>query len=103
MLFFFLNILVRVGKERNSGLKFFSLFLGLSHPDLDRNNEGMMFFNILNFFAIFSSNFLAQVVQERNLGLNFFFSLSAYLIPVWIEEMNEWCFLILQTFLLFFF
>ena len=34
-------------------MKFFSHFLGLSHPGLERNNAGMMFFNFLNFFAIF--------------------------------------------------
>jgi len=32
---------------------FFSLFLNLFHPGLDRNNAGMMFFNFFNFVAIF--------------------------------------------------
>ena len=53
--FFFLrNFLARVENERNSGLKFFSLFLGLSHPVLAKNNVGKRFFLIFsNFFAIF--------------------------------------------------
>ena len=41
-------------------------------PILAKNNAGMRFFKILNFFAIFSQNFLARVEYERNLGLNFF-------------------------------
>jgi len=49
---FFGNILAHVGLERNSGLKFFSLFLSQSHPGLDRNKAGMMFF-ILFFFCYF--------------------------------------------------
>ena len=56
--YFFRNFLARVESERNSGLKFYSLFLGLSHPGLDRNNGGMMFFNCLNFFTIFFGIFL---------------------------------------------
>ena len=79
-IFFFWNFLARVGQEWNSRLKYFSLFLGLSHPGLDRNNNGMMLFNFLDFFAIsfgiflhfFFWNFLAQVGQERNLGLKLF-------------------------------
>ena len=51
---------------------FFSLFLGLSLPLLDRNNAGINFFNFLNLIAIFR-NFLARVEYERNSGLNFFF------------------------------
>ena len=41
-----------VVKERNSGWKLFSSFLGLSQPGLDRDNAGMMFFNFfLEFFG----------------------------------------------------
>ena len=39
--------------ERDSGLKFLSLFPGLSHPVLARKNAGKRFFNFSNFFAIF--------------------------------------------------
>ena len=35
------------------GTKIFSLFLGPSHPVLDRNNVGMMFFNFLDFVQFF--------------------------------------------------
>ena len=44
--------------ERNSGLKFFPLFLRLSHPILAKNNAGKGFFNFLNFFAIIFGIFL---------------------------------------------
>ena len=52
------NFLNRVEYERNSGVKFFFLFLGLSHPFLARNNAGKRFFNVLNFFTIFFGIFL---------------------------------------------
>ena len=51
--FFFRNFLNRVEYEWSSGLKFFFLFLGLSHPVLARNNAEKRFFYFLNFFAIF--------------------------------------------------
>ena len=54
----FLNFLAGVEYERNSGLKFFTSFLGLSHPILAKNNVGKRFFIILNFFAIFFRIFL---------------------------------------------
>ena len=56
--FFFWNFFAGVEVERNSGLKFFSPFLGLSHPILAKNNDGKRFFIILNFFAIFIGIFL---------------------------------------------
>ena len=59
--------------ERYSGLKFFSLILGLSHPVLAKNNAGKGFFIILNFFCYFFLNFLNRVEYERNSGLKFFF------------------------------
>ena len=52
------NFLARVEYERNSGQKFFSRFLGLSHPILAKNNARKKFFNFLNFFAIFFVIFL---------------------------------------------
>ena len=67
--YFFRNFLARVKYERNSGPKFFSLFLCLSHPVLAKNNAEMRFFN---FFANFFWNFVAQVEYERNSGLKFF-------------------------------
>ena len=57
-LFFFWNFLAGVQYEWNWGIKFFSPFLGLSHPVLAKNSAGNRFFNILNFFAIFFGIFL---------------------------------------------
>ena len=57
---------------RNSGLKFFSRFLGLSPPILAKNNAGKRFFNFFDFFCYFFRNFLAQVEYEQNSGLKFF-------------------------------
>ena len=72
-LLFFRNFLARVENERNSGLKFFPLFLGLSHPVLAKDNVGNCFFN---FFLYFFWNFLTRVKYERNSSLKFFFYLS---------------------------
>ena len=65
-LLFFQNFLPQVEYERNSGLKFFSLFLSLSQPVLPKNNTRKRFFD---FFCYFSRNFLARVDCERNSGL----------------------------------
>ena len=71
---FFWNFLGRVGQEQNSGLTFFSLFLGLSHPVLAKNNARKRIFNFFYLlFCYFFRNFLARVENERNSGLNFFF------------------------------
>ena len=56
--YFFQNFLPRVVYEWNSGLNFFFLLFGLSHPVLAKNNAGKRFFNFLNFFAIFLGIFL---------------------------------------------
>ena len=97
--FFFKNFLARVEYERNSGLNFFSLFLGLSHLVSALNNARKRFFNFLNFFG----NFLARVEYERNSGLKFFFfSFSAYLVLFCLKIMLEWGFWILWIFLQFF-
>ena len=55
---FYWNFLAGVEYERNSGLKFFSPFLGLSNPVLARNNAGKRFFKFFEFFAIFFEIFL---------------------------------------------
>ena len=68
---FFRNFLSGVKHERNSGLKFFFLFFGLSHPVLAKNNVGKRFLNFLIFFY-FSWNFLARIEYEWNSGLKFF-------------------------------
>ena len=54
---FLRNFLPRPDCKRNLGLKVFSLFFILSHPDLARNNVEKRFFNFLNFFAILFSEF----------------------------------------------
>ena len=58
--YFFRNFLAWVEYERNSGVKYFSLFPGLSHPVLARNNVGKRFFNFFNLFTIFSGIFLPE-------------------------------------------
>ena len=98
-LLFFWNFLPRDGKERNSGWKIFSLFLGLFQPSSDRNNARMMFFN---FFAISFGIFMPESSRNGIRGENFFLSFSIYLNPIWIEIIPEWCFLIFWIFLLFF-
>ena len=50
---FFRNFLALVEYEQNSGLQFFSLCPGLSHPVLVKNNAGKRLFNFFNFFPIF--------------------------------------------------
>ena len=55
----------------NSGLKFLSPFLGLSHPILAKNITAKRFFIIFNFFALLFRNFLNRVDYERNSGLKF--------------------------------
>jgi len=87
---FFINFLPGDEYERNSGLKFFSLFLGLSHSVLAKNIAGKRVFNFLIFFAILFRNFRPRAEYERNLGLKlFFFSFSAYLIPFLLKIIPE--------------
>ena len=52
-LLLFWNFLARVGHEQNSGIKFFSTFLGLSLPVLPKNNAGKRFFLIFWIFLLF--------------------------------------------------
>ena len=54
------------------GPKFFSPFLGLSHPVLAKNSAGKRFFKFFEIFChFFFRNFLNRVVYERNSGLKF--------------------------------
>ena len=64
----FWNFLARVEYERNLGLNFFSLFFGLSHPVLAKNNGRKRFFDFCYFFP----DFLSRVEYERNSGLKYF-------------------------------
>ena len=74
--YFFRNFLNRVEYERNSGLKFFFLVLGLSHPVLDRNIVGKGFFFIFLFFLLFFLEFSCRGRVCTEFGTKFFFSLS---------------------------
>ena len=96
--YFFQNFLARVEYERNSGLNFFFLFLGLSHPVLAKNNAGKSF---CNFFASFFGILLPRSRMNGSREI-FFFSFSVYLIPFWQKIMLERGFLIFWIFLLFF-
>ena len=107
LFFFFRNFLPRVEYERNSGLKFFSLFLGLSHPDLAKYNEKTLFCNFLKVFAIFFSEFAPPGRVWAEFGSKILLSpsrpIASYLILFWLKIKPESCFLIFKIFLLFFF
>ena len=100
--YFFWNFLARFEYERNSGENFFSLFLGLSHPILAKNNAGNRFFNFFNFFAIFFGIFFPRLSINGIRDKNFFLSVSAYLIPFWPKITPESGFLIFLIFCYFF-
>ena len=51
----------------------FSAYLILYHHDLAKNNDGKLFFNFSNFFAIFFLNLLPRVEYGRDSGLEFFY------------------------------
>ena len=57
------------------GLKFFFLFLGLSHPVLARNNAGSMFL-IFWFFLVFFWEFSCPGRVWTEFGTKFFFYIS---------------------------
>ena len=100
--YFFRNFLARVEYEGNSGLNFFSHFLGLSHPVLAKNNAGKRFFNFWNFFPIFFGIVLPGLSINGILGKNFFITFSVYLIPFWLTIMQGRGFLIFWIFSLIF-
>ena len=68
---FFCNIHARVEQERNLGIKFIFLFLGLSQPGFDRNNARIMFLK-LRIVLLFFLNILDRVGREQNSGRKFF-------------------------------
>ena len=74
--YFFRNFLPRVEYKQNSGLKFFSLFLHLSHPILARNNAGKSFFNFFDFFFLFFTEFYCPGRVWTEFWSKNFFSLS---------------------------
>ena len=85
------------------GLKFYPLFLGLSHPVMTTNNIGKRFFYFLNFFAIFFRNFHARVDYEKNLGVKFFSLFLGLSNLVLAKNKARKRFLNFWIFLLFFF
>ena len=92
---------IRVRLEWNSGQNFFSLFLDLSQPGLDRNNAGMMFFNFLNFFSFFFLEFSSPGRVGTEFGTKFFFLFLSLSKPGFernIAEMMFFNFLILFLF-----
>ena len=97
--YFFRTFLPQAKCERNSGLKFFSLFLGLSLPVPAKNNAGMRFFE---FFSYFFRNFLPRASMNGIRDENFFPSFSAYLIPFWQKIIPERGFFNFWIFYLFF-
>ena len=79
--YFFQNFLSRVEYGRHMGVNVFSLFLGLSHPVLTKNNIGKRIFNYFQFFWYFFGIFLSASSMNGIREWNFFLSFSAYLIP----------------------
>ena len=74
-LIFFLEFSSPGRVEQNSGLKLFSLFLGLSHPVLDRNNAEKMFL-IFWIFLLFLLEFSCSVRVGTDFGTKIVFSPS---------------------------
>ena len=102
LLFLISNFLARVGLEENSGVKFLSFFLGLSHPDLAKNNARNRFFNFLIFFLFFLE-FSCPGRLWMEFGSKIFFpSFSPYFIPLWLKIMPQRGFSIFSIFFLFF-
>ena len=80
----------------------FSLFLCLLQQILAWNEVIMVFFNFLNFFAIFLKFSLTRRVgTERNDEFNFL-TFSAFSNLFWLERKTYWYFLIFWIFLLYF-
>ena len=96
--YFFRNFLAWVECERNSGLNFFFLSLGLSHPVLARNNVGKWFFDFFNFFAIFFEIFLLGS-STNGFPDYFFFLFFSQSHPVLAKNnAGRWCFNFFQFF-----
>ena len=87
--YFFHNLLARVEYERNSGIKYFSPFLDLSHPVFTKNNTRKRFFYFLNFLAIFFGIFLPWSSMNRIWDYNFLLSFPGYLILFCLKRMLE--------------
>ena len=102
LLIFFRNFFSGVEYERNSGLKFFSPFLGLSDLVSTKNNAGKRFLKFFEFFAIFFGIFLPGSSISEIRACNIFLPFQAYLIQYWREILPERDFLSFWIFLLLF-
>ena len=85
--YFFQNFFARVGYERNSRLKLFSLFLGQSQPVLAKNNTRKRFL-IFWFFLLFFSEFACPSRVWKEFETKNFLSFSRP-ISFWLEIMPE--------------
>ena len=104
-LLFFCHSLFRVGLEwiRMITFFFFGITLSRSYPVLAWKEAIMIFFNFLNFFAIFLEFPIPnRVKMDRNDNFFFLVWLSTCPVPLWLEMKPKWCFLIFWIFLLFF-
>ena len=91
------------GTHRKDFFFLFSLFLGLSQPNLVRKDAMIVFSDFLNFFLLFFWNFLLRVGQIPIKTIFFyFFSFSPFSNLFWLEKKLCWCFQIFWIFLLFF-
>ena len=101
--YIFRNFLARVEYERNSGLKYFSLFFVVSHSALARNNAGKRFYNFSKFLNIFFGIFLPgssmNGIRDKKFFSSFFRPIS---FPFSLKIMLESGFKIFWIFLLFF-
>ena len=81
------------GWNLSDQLFLFSLFLGLSYPILAWKEAMMVFYNFLNFSAIFLKFSIPSRVENHRNDF-FFLSFSAVPIFFWLEKKLWWFFLI---------
>ena len=99
--YFVRNFLFRVEYERNSGLKFFPLFLGLFQPVFDRNNAGINFLKFLN-FLLFFLEFSSSGWVWMEFGTKIFFLFFGLSHPVLVKNnAGKWYFIFLNIFAIF--
>ena len=78
-----------------------SLFPGLFKPILAWNEAPMIFFNFLNFFALFFEFSITPRVRMKRNDNFYFLSFSVFSNQFWLEMNPQWYFLIFQIFLEF--
>ena len=80
----------------------FSLFLSLFQPILAWNEAIKVFFNFLNFFAIFLEFSITVRVRTKRINSFFFLFFSVFSKLLWLEKKPKTNFWIFWIFLLFF-